>query len=35
MASAWIMHVKKYAKEHNIPYKDALKKAVSTYKKTK
>ena len=35
MPSSWIMHVKQYAKEHNISYKDALKKAASTYKKTK
>ena len=35
MASAWISHVKNYAKKHNISYKDALKKASSTFKKTK
>ena len=35
MASAWIAHVKQYAKTHNISYKDALKKAGSTYTKTK
>jgi len=35
MPSAWITHVKQYAKEHNITYRDALKKAGSTYKKTK
>lgn len=33
MPSAWITHVKQYAKDNNIPYKDALKKAASTYKK--
>ena len=26
MASAWIAHVKQYAKTHNIPCKDAIKK---------
>ena len=35
MPSAWITHVKQYSKTHNISYKDALKKASSTYKKTK
>ena len=35
MPSSWIAHVKKYASEHNISYKEALKKAGSTYKKTK
>ena len=35
MASAWIAHVKQYAKKHNMSYKDALKKAGSTYKKSK
>ena len=30
MASAWIAHVKQYAKTHNISYKDAFKKAGST-----
>lgn len=33
MASSWIAHVKQYAKTHNISYKDALKKAGSTYNK--
>ena len=33
MASGWIEHDKKYAKSHNISYKDALKQAKSTYKK--
>ena len=31
--SAWITHVKKYASEHNIPYKEAMSKAKATYKK--
>jgi hypothetical protein len=31
MPSAWITHVIAYSKEHNISYKDALKKASSTY----
>ncbi len=35
MASAWIAHVKKYATAHKISYKDAQKKAGSTYKKSK
>ena len=35
MPSAWISHVKKYAKDNNISYKEALKKASSSYKKTK
>ncbi len=35
MASAWIAHVKKYATEHKITYREALKKAGSTYKKKK
>lgn len=30
--SNWINHVKKYAKEHNITYKNALKEAKKTYK---
>ena len=29
----WITHVKQYAKEHNISYRDALKKASESYKK--
>jgi hypothetical protein len=33
LASKWISHVKQYAKDNNISYKDALKKASSTYKK--
>ena len=35
MPSAWITHVKQYATEHKISYREALKKAGSTYKKTK
>ena len=35
MPSYWISHVKQYAKDHNMSYKEALKKASSTYKKTK
>ena len=35
MASAWIAHVKKYATEHKITYREALKKAGETYKKIK
>jgi hypothetical protein len=31
-ASKWIQHVKAYAKKHNIPYNEALKKASSSYK---
>lgn len=33
MPSSWINHVKEYSKKHNISYKEALKKAGSTYKK--
>jgi hypothetical protein len=33
MPSAWITHVKAYATEHKITYREALKKAGSTYKK--
>jgi len=29
--SAWITHVKKYAKTHKIEYGDALKKASASY----
>jgi hypothetical protein len=32
-SSAWIQHVKAYAKQHNIKYNEALKKAGATYKK--
>lgn len=30
--SSWVDHVKSYAKKHNISYKDALKKAGTSYK---
>lgn len=30
--SKWIVHVKNYAKEHKIPYKEAMGKAKSSYK---
>jgi len=33
-ASAWINHVKKYAKENGIKFGDALKKAGPSYNKT-
>ncbi|MAO19715.1 MAG: hypothetical protein CMJ25_03090 [Phycisphaerae bacterium] len=33
MPSAWINHVKQYAKKNNCSYKDALSKASATYKK--
>ncbi len=32
-SSAWINHVKAYAKQHGIKYNEALKKAGATYKK--
>jgi len=32
-ASAWITHVKNYAKKHNVSYKEAMTKAKTTYKK--
>jgi len=32
MGSDWILHVKEYAKKHNCSYRDAMKKAGSTYK---
>ena len=35
MALAWIAHVKKYAMTNKISYKDALKKAGPSYKKSK
>ncbi len=35
MPSACITHVIAYSKEHKISYSQALKKAGSTYKKTK
>jgi len=31
--SAWILHVKQYAAEHGVSYKDAMSAAKSTYKK--
>lgn len=31
--SAWVQHVMKYSKEHNIPYKEAMSKAKATYKR--
>ena len=34
MANSWIEHVKRYAREHNIKYPDALKKAKSSYTKS-
>lgn len=33
--SEWTDFVKKYAKQHNLSYKDALKKAAPEYKKKK
>lgn len=33
VTSPWIKHVKKYAKEHNITYGEAMKKARASYKK--
>lgn len=30
--TAWIEHCKAYAKQHNIPYKQAMKEAKSSYK---
>lgn len=32
-ASAWIQHVKKYAGDHNVSYKEAMSKAKASYKK--
>lgn len=32
MASAWIEHVKKFAKKNKISYKEAMSKAKATYK---
>ena len=32
MASAWIEHVKAYAKKNKVTYKEAMSKAKSTYK---
>ena len=31
--SAWIAHVKAYAAEHQVPYKQAMMEAKTTYKK--
>ena len=31
----WISHVKHYAKQHNVSYKEALKKAKSSYRPVK
>lgn len=33
--SSWITHVKKYAAENNVSYKEALSKASASYKKQK
>lgn len=33
MVSAWISHVQKYAKDNNVKYSEALKKAGASYKK--
>jgi len=33
MVSAWITHVKDYAKKHDVSYKDAMSKAKASYKK--
>ena len=30
----WIEHCKKYAKEHNVSYRQALKDAKASYKKS-
>ena len=35
MASAWIMHVKKVAKDKKIPYKEAMSVAKASYKGAK
>lgn len=35
MGNSWIEHVKKYAQEHNIKYKEAMSKAKATYKGSK
>jgi len=32
MASAWIEHVKKYAKQNKVSYKEAMSKAKASYK---
>jgi len=33
MASAWIEHVKAYAKKNKVSYKEAMSKAKPSYKK--
>jgi hypothetical protein len=33
-ANKWVMHVKQYANEHGIPYKEAMSKAKASYKKS-
>ena len=33
MASAWIEHVKAYAKKNKVSYKEAMSKAKASYKK--
>jgi hypothetical protein len=33
MASAWVDHVKAYAKSHGVSYKEAMSKASASYKK--
>ena len=33
MSNKWIAHVKQYAADNNMSYKDALSKAKATYKK--
>ena len=32
MASAWILHVKAYAKKNKVSYKEAMSKAKASYK---
>jgi hypothetical protein len=34
MSNNWIEHVKAYSKKNNVPYKQALKDAKTTYKKS-
>jgi hypothetical protein len=34
MSNNWIEHVKAYSKKNNVPYKQALKDAKSTYSKS-
>ena len=33
--SPWIQHVKAFSQKHNIPYKEALSKAVPSYRQLK